>query len=36
VLNMYILMEYTGSQGLSLPSDVQEYLEELRRLRGGS
>ena len=36
VLNMYILMEYTGSQGLHLPSDVQEYLEELRRLRGGS
>jgi hypothetical protein len=36
VLNMYILTEYTGSQGLRLPSDIQEYLEEIRRLRGGS
>lgn len=36
VLNMYILTEYTGSQGTRVPSDVQEYLEELRRLRGGS
>jgi hypothetical protein len=36
VLNRYILTEYTGSQGTRVPSDVQEHLEELRRLRGGS
>jgi hypothetical protein len=36
VLNMYILTEYTGSLGTRVPSDVQEHLEELRRLRGGS
>lgn len=36
VLNMYLLTEFTGSQGTQVPSDVQEHLEELRRLRGGS
>jgi hypothetical protein len=36
VLNTYILTEYTGSLGTRVPSDVQEHLEELRRLRGGS
>jgi hypothetical protein len=36
VLNMYILTAYTGSQGTRVPPDVEEYLEELRRLRGGS
>jgi hypothetical protein len=36
VLNMYILTEYTGSQGTRVPPDVQEYLDDLRRLRGGS
>jgi hypothetical protein len=36
VLNGYILAEYTGSSGRDLAQDIQEYLEELRRLRGGS
>jgi len=36
VLTMYILTEYTGSQGTRVPPDVQEYLDDLRRLRGGS
>jgi hypothetical protein len=36
VLNMYILTEYTGSLGTRVPSEVQEHLEALRRLRGGS
>jgi hypothetical protein len=36
VLNTYILTEYTGSLGTRVPADVQEHLEELRRLRGGS
>ena len=36
VLNMYILTAYTGSQGTRVPPDVQEYLDDLRRLRGGS
>ena len=36
VLNMYILTEYTGSLGTRVPSEVQEHLDELRRLRGGS
>jgi hypothetical protein len=35
-LNTYILTEYTGSLGTRVPQDVQEHLEELRRLRGGS
>ena len=30
------ITEYTGSAGLNLPHDVHEYLEELRRVRGGS
>jgi hypothetical protein len=36
VLNTYILTEYTGSLGTRVPSDVQEHLDDLRRLRGGS
>jgi hypothetical protein len=36
VLNTYILTEYTGSSGLHLPAELQEHLDELRRLRGGS
>lgn len=36
VLNMYLLTEFTGSHGTRVPSDVQEHLETLRRLRGGS
>jgi hypothetical protein len=36
VLNTYILTEYTGSLGTRVPFDVQEHLDELRRLRGGS
>ena len=36
VLNIYILTEYTGSLGTRVPSEVQEHLDELRRLRGGS
>jgi hypothetical protein len=36
VLNAYILTQYTGSSGLHVPSEVEEHLEELRRLRGGS
>ena len=36
VLNLYILTEYTGSLGTRVPSEVQEHLDELRRLRGGS
>jgi hypothetical protein len=36
VLNTYILTEYTGSLGTRVPSDVQEHLDEIRRLRGGS
>ena len=35
VLNLYILTEYTGSLGTRVPSEVQEHLDELRRLRGG-
>jgi hypothetical protein len=35
VLNMYILTEYTGSQGTRVPSDIHERLEDLHRLRGG-
>jgi hypothetical protein len=36
VLNIYILTKYTGSLGTRVPSEVQEHLDELRRLRGGS
>jgi hypothetical protein len=36
VLNLYILTEYTGSLGTRVPPEVQEHLDELRRLRGGS
>jgi hypothetical protein len=36
LLNAYILAAYTGSSGVHLPQDVQEYLEGLRRLRQGS
>ncbi len=36
VLNAYILTQYTGSSGLHVPSEVEDHLEELRRLRGGS
>ena len=36
LLNAYILAAYTGSSGVHLPQEVQEYLEELRRLRQGS
>jgi hypothetical protein len=36
VLNTYILTAYTGSLGTRVPPDVQDHLEELRRLRGGS
>jgi hypothetical protein len=36
VLNTYILTEYTGSLGVDVPPEVQDSLEELRRLRGGS
>lgn len=36
VLNTHILTEYTGSLGVQVPSEVQDSLEELRRLRGGS
>jgi plasmid stabilization system protein ParE len=36
VLNTYILTEYTGSLGTRVPSEMQEHLDELRRLRGGS
>ena len=36
VLNLYILTEYTGSLGTRVPSEVQEHLDALRRLRGGS
>ena len=36
VLNLYILTEYTGSLGTRVPSEVQEHLDELRRLRDGS
>ena len=35
-LNAYILAAYTGSSGVHLPQDVQEYLEGLRRLRQGA
>jgi hypothetical protein len=31
-LNTYILTEYTGSQGVGVPPEVQESLEDLRRL----
>jgi hypothetical protein len=36
VLHTHILTEYTGSLGVQVPSEVQDGLEELRRLRGGS
>ena len=36
VLNTSILTEYTGSLGTCVPPEVQEHLEELRRLREGS
>jgi hypothetical protein len=36
LLNAYILASYTGSSGVHLPQEVQEYLEGLRRLRQGS
>jgi hypothetical protein len=36
VLNGYILTEYTGSLGTRSPPEVQDYLEELRRLCEGS
>jgi hypothetical protein len=36
LLNAYILAAYTGSSGVHLPQDMQEYLEGLRRLRQGS
>jgi hypothetical protein len=36
VLNTSILTEYTGSLGTRVPPAVQDYLAELRRLRGGS
>jgi len=36
VLNTYLLTEYTGSLGTRVPSEVQEHLDEIRRLRGGS
>jgi hypothetical protein len=36
LLNAYILASYTGSSGVHLPEEVQEYLEGLRRLRQGS
>ena len=36
VLNTHILTEYTGSLGMQVPREVQENLEDLRRLRGGS
>jgi hypothetical protein len=36
LLNSYMLAAYTGSGGVHLPEEVQEYLEELRRLRQGS
>lgn len=36
VLNTHILTEYTGSLGVHVPPEVQDSLEDLRRLRGGS
>jgi hypothetical protein len=36
LLNAYILAAYTGSSGVHLPQEMQEYLEGLRRLRQGS
>jgi hypothetical protein len=36
LLNAYILASYTGSSGVHLPEEIQEYLEGLRRLRQGS
>ena len=36
LLNAYILAAYTGSSGVHLPQEVQEYLEGLRRLWQGS
>ena len=35
-LNMYLLTEYTGALGLRALPEVQDSLEDLRRLRGGS
>jgi hypothetical protein len=35
LLNAYMVTAYTGSAGLHLPHEVQEYLEELRRLHSG-
>lgn len=35
-LEEYVITGYTGSSGLHLPSDVQEHLDELRRLVHGS
>jgi hypothetical protein len=36
LLNASILAAYTGSAGVHLPHEVEEYLEGLRRLRHGS
>ncbi len=36
LLNAYMMATYTGSAGTYLPPEVQEYLEQLRQLRGGS
>jgi hypothetical protein len=36
VLNTHMLTAYTGSLGVQVPPEVQDSLEELRRLRGGS
>jgi hypothetical protein len=35
LLNAYMMTAYTGSAGTHLPHEVQESLEQLRRLRGG-
>jgi hypothetical protein len=36
LLNAYILTEYTGSGGTHVPQELQEQLEDLRKLRNGS
>ena len=36
LLQTYMLAAYTGSAGVHLPHEVQEYLDGLRRLRHGS
>ncbi len=33
-LNMYILAEYTGSAGTEVPQQIQEFLNDLRNIRG--